>query len=92
MSCGFPAEPRQVRGHFGDKSRAHKGMALRGKESRGPRDSCISCQGWQDVVQICSSLLFHLYHRHHTPANVLGDYGAHFEGRGGSIMALACYS
>jgi hypothetical protein len=31
----------------------------------------------------CLPLLFHLEHRHHSPANVLGDYGPNSEGRGG---------
>jgi hypothetical protein len=71
-----------VRGHFGDKRRAYTGVALRGEERRGTRDSRISRWGWQDVAQVCLSLLFRLDHRNHTLVNELGDYGAYSDGRG----------
>ncbi len=44
--CGFPAEPRTVWGHLGDKSEAHQSMAQGSKEGRRPGDDPISRWGW----------------------------------------------
>ena len=64
--------------------RSHQGVVPQSKQGRSPRERRQPRRSWEDVGQVCQTLLLHMGDRYPPPADVLGSDGVNPERRGGS--------